>query len=92
MDEQRGFEGAWITPLPHHATENGYTVLRIFEIHHFPKCSCYDPTTKSGGIFAEFILALIRKKVITSEFLLTSRPIEKKLHIVKNTKQLWQWC
>lgn len=42
--------------------------LEIYEVHHFPQRSVYNSATKSGGVFAEFILALIRKKIVTSGF------------------------
>lgn len=68
---QRAFEGAWITPLLHQAIEDGYRALETFEVHPSPIRSVYNPTTKSGGIFADFILAVIRKKIVTSGFLHT---------------------
>lgn len=40
----------------------------MFEVHHFPSRSVHNPTTKYGSIFAEFILALIREKIVTSGF------------------------
>lgn len=65
-DDERVFEKAWLTPLLHQTLANGYKSLDIFEVHNFLQRSVYDLATKSGGIFAKFILALIRKKVISS--------------------------
>lgn len=59
-DSERTFEGAWITPLLWQAIKDGYRVLDVYEVYHFLRRSFYNPATRSGGIFAEFILALIR--------------------------------
>lgn len=68
FEGERFFEVAWVTSLLNQAIEDGYRVLENFEVHHFPRRSAYNPATKSGGIFAEFILALIRKKILISGF------------------------
>lgn len=67
-DDERTFEGAWVTSLLNQALSDGYKILDIFEVHHFPQRSAYDPATNSGGIFAEVILALMRKTIVSSGF------------------------
>ncbi|XP_055339072.1 uncharacterized protein LOC129588733 [Paramacrobiotus metropolitanus] len=67
-DSERMFEGAWTTPMLNQAVLDGYKIVEIFEVHHFGRTSKYNPLTKEGGIFAEFILSLIRKKIVNSGF------------------------
>lgn len=75
---EKAFEGAWITPLLNQAVDDGYTIMGIFEVHHFSRRSVYNPATKCGGIFARFILASIQKKTVYSRFPSTISTDEEK--------------
>ncbi|XP_055345824.1 uncharacterized protein LOC129593479 [Paramacrobiotus metropolitanus] len=81
-DEERELEGAWITPLMEQAVSDGYKISNIFEIHHFEETSQFNPETKDGGIFAQFILDLIRDKIVNSGF---------PAHIVTEEEK-WDYC
>lgn len=48
--------------LNYQALSDGYEVLEVLKLHRYPQRSVYDHATKSGGIFAEFILAMRRKR------------------------------
>jgi len=64
--DAREITGAWITPWLDLAIQHGYKITKIHEIHHFPQSTIYDPETRSGGLHAEFMIDLIKKKIMTS--------------------------
>jgi hypothetical protein len=35
--------------------EKGYVVQRIYEVWHFDETEQYDPKTKTGGLFADYV-------------------------------------
>ena len=61
-DEERCLEGTWCTPEINKAVEKGYKIIKIEEVYHFPNTEEYDPQTKSGGLFAEFINTFLKIK------------------------------
>ncbi|XP_053381796.1 uncharacterized protein LOC128546133 [Mercenaria mercenaria] len=61
-DELRAIVGTYCTPEIEKAIEQGYTLLKIYEVYHFPKTEQYDPTTKTGGIFTEYINTFLKLK------------------------------
>lgn len=91
-DSVRFFEGAWVTPLLPQAIKDGYRVLEKFEVHHFPWRSVYNPATKSGGIPAKFILALIREQIITSGCPSHTATAEEKMAYYKQCRLILQHC
>ena len=40
----------------------GYKLIKIHEIHHFPKTTKYDPHTKKGGLFSGYIDRFLKIK------------------------------
>jgi len=59
---KRSLEGTWCTPEISKAVEKGYKIIKIEEVYHFPNTEEYDPQTKCGGLFAEFINYFLKIK------------------------------
>ena len=61
-DEKRGFVGTWVTDELKKALEKGYELMQIYEIWHFDDVSRYDPTTKTGGLFTNYVNTFLKLK------------------------------
>jgi hypothetical protein len=55
-NEERAFTGTWVTDELKMAVDKGYIVDTIYEIWHFDHVEQYDPRSKTGGIFTEYII------------------------------------
>jgi hypothetical protein len=44
------------------AVEMGYNILEIYEVYHFPRRTEYDPESKRGGLFTEYMNLFLRLK------------------------------
>ena len=55
-DDERSLYGTYVSLELQKAVEMGYVVQRIDSVWHFSRREQYDPTTKTGGLFAEYIL------------------------------------
>ena len=51
------------------ALEKGYVVQRIYEVWHFDETEQYDPKTKTGGLFTDYVSGVRTKTIngVTSE-------------------------
>ena len=67
-DEKRAMTGTFTTPELYLAVENGYKILKYFEVWHYEKSEKYDPETRSGGIFTDYLKLLVKEKVEASGF------------------------
>ena len=54
--------GSWVTEEVYKALELGYKIVKIFEVWHYEEMAMYDPTTKTGGLFVEYINTFLRLK------------------------------
>jgi hypothetical protein len=54
-DEERSLTGTWVTDELKKALEKGYVVQRIYEVWHFDETEQYDPKTKTGGLFTDYV-------------------------------------
>lgn len=61
-DGERAFTGTWVTDEVKKALEKGYQLQKIYEIWNFTVVSQYDPTSKSGGIFTEYVNTFLKIK------------------------------
>ena len=61
-DGERVFRGVWVSEELKKAVELGYTVVKIHEVWHFEESTQYDPETKEGGLFAEYINQFLKVK------------------------------
>jgi hypothetical protein len=54
-DEERSLTGTCVTDELKKALEKGYVVQRIYEVWHFHGTEQYDPKTKTGGLFTDYV-------------------------------------
>ena len=61
-DSKRAIIGTWCTPELQKAVSMGYILLRIYEVWHWENCTQYDPISKKGGLFTEYIDTFLKIK------------------------------
>ena len=61
-DDERSILGTWVTDELNMALSVGYTIEKIFEVWHFDKISRYDQSTKTGGVFTEYVNTFLKVK------------------------------
>ena len=61
-DGERSLRGSWPTPEVLKALEKGYVISNIEIVWHWPEQESYDPETKSGGLFADYIDTFLKIK------------------------------
>ncbi|XP_041351271.1 uncharacterized protein LOC121370216 [Gigantopelta aegis] len=61
-DEERNITGTWCIPEILKAMEKGYQVITVYEVYHWPETTQYNPTTRDGGLFAEYINTFLKLK------------------------------
>ena len=62
QDTDRAFTGTWVTDEVKMAIRKGYTLLSIYEVWNFTDISQYDPVSKSGGIFTNYVNTFLKVK------------------------------
>lgn len=67
-DSERAIVGVWCTPEIMAALAQGFTVLKIYEVYHYPNTAQYDPTTKTGGLFSEQVDLFMKIKAEASGY------------------------
>ena len=67
MDEDRALTGCWTTLKIEKALSLNYKLLKIHEVYHFTETSQYEPHTKSGGIFTDYVNTFLRLKQQASD-------------------------
>ncbi|XP_052795197.1 uncharacterized protein LOC128228116 [Mya arenaria] len=61
-DNEKAFLGTWNTDEVKLALSQGYKIMEIYEVWHFPKISQYDQNSKCGGIFTEYVNTFLKVK------------------------------
>ena len=61
-DVDRCLLGTWCIPELNKAVEKGYTLLRVYEVYHWPERMQYDADTKQGGLFTPYVNAFLKLK------------------------------
>ena len=61
-DKARMFRGVWFSEELKKAVQLGYKIVKFEEVWHFKDSTVYDPQTKTGGIFAEYINTFLKVK------------------------------
>ena len=79
--------GTWVTPEIHKAIELGYIVVKILDIVHYPQSETYDPITKTGGIFTEYVNLFVKGKQEASGFPPGCTTLEQKQNYVEDFYQ-----
>ena len=67
-DDARALVGVWCTPEIQKAVECGYDILKTYEVYHWSESSQYNPTTCTGGLFADFINTFLKVKQEASDW------------------------
>jgi hypothetical protein len=60
--DDRAFVGSWLTEEVKEAVRQGYQILKILGIWHFDRVAQYDPVSKTGGVFTDYINAFLKVK------------------------------
>lgn len=66
-DDERSFIGTYVAEELRVAVQKGYKILCLYEAWEY-QTTIYDPATKSGGIFAEYINTFLKIKTEASGF------------------------
>ena len=66
--DERAFTGTWVTDELKKAIEKGYEIVVVYEVWHFDRIEQYDPATKTGGIFTNYINKFLQMKQEASGF------------------------
>ena len=82
-DEERTLTGTWVTLELHKALQMGYTLTKIHEVWHFDEIARYDPDTKEGGLFAEYVNAFLKMKQEASDWPTWCQTSEQKHQYIK---------
>ena len=61
-DKQRTIEGTWVSLEILEALKQGYKIITIFEVWHYPLSTQYDPITKKGGLFTTYVNLFLKFK------------------------------
>ena len=68
VDEKRIFTGTWAIEELKAALACGYKMVKVYSVFHYPRISVYDPVTKKGGLFTEYMNKMATKKVESSDW------------------------
>ena len=61
-DHERSFVGTWVTDEVKEALSAGYKIMNVYEVWHFSEISQYDPSTKTGGIFTQYVNTFLKQE------------------------------
>ena len=61
-ENDRAITGTWCTPEIEKSLEKGYRILKVYEVWHWVKSTQYDPSSKEGGLFTEYIDTFLKLK------------------------------
>ena len=67
-EAERALMGTWTTAELDKAVELGYRILDKYEAWHYDRVRQYDPSTRSGGVWSEFIDSWMRLKIEASGY------------------------
>jgi hypothetical protein len=67
-EKERSLTGTWVSLEIQKAVELGYKIIKIFEVWHWPQREQYDPLSKEGGLFTEYINMFLKGKQESSGF------------------------
>lgn len=80
--EERAIKGVWVADELRLAIENGYRILKIFEVWEY-QVSQFNPETKIGGIFVEYVNKFMKIKTEASGFPLNCNTLEEKQNYIQ---------
>lgn len=54
-DDERSLTGVWVSEELKVAFQLGYKIVKVYEVWHFDEVAEYNPDTKTGGLFTDYI-------------------------------------
>ncbi|XP_045197429.2 uncharacterized protein LOC123552109 [Mercenaria mercenaria] len=61
-ENDRAITGTWVTDEVKMALSQGYRLLKVYEVWHFDEMAQYDHSTKTGGLFTEYVNTFLKVK------------------------------
>ena len=61
-DSKRAMLGTWCTPELQMAVQKGYIIQKVYEVYHWNETTQYDPSSREGGLFTEYINCFLKIK------------------------------
>jgi hypothetical protein len=61
-ETERSLEGTWVTLEINEAVKQGYKVLTIYEVFHYPESTQFDSKTNQGGLFSSYVNLFLKFK------------------------------
>ena len=61
-EHERPFVGTWVTDEVKEALSAGYKIMNVYEVWHFSEISQYDLSTKTRGIFTQYVNTFLKVK------------------------------
>ena len=68
LDNDRMFTHTYCTPELEVAINMGYTIIQIHEVLHWKETEMYNPVTKQGGLFTQYINTFLKLKQESSGY------------------------
>ena len=68
LDNDRMFTHTYCTPELEVAINMGYTIIQIHEVLHWKETEMYNPVTKQGGLFTQYINTFLKSKQESSGY------------------------
>ena len=68
LDNDRMFTHTYCTPELEVAINTGYTIIQIHEVLHWKESEMYNPVTKQGGLFPQYINTFLKLKQESSGY------------------------
>ena len=68
LDNDRMFTHTYCTPELEVAINMGYTIIQIHEVLHWKESEMYNPVTKQGGLFTQYINTFLKLKQESSGY------------------------
>ena len=87
QDKDRILEGTWITLEVQEALKQGYKIIEIFEVCHYPQTDVYDKSIQSGGLFTEYVDLFLKYKQEASGYPDDVLSDQEKEEYIKNYHQ-----
>lgn len=83
-DKERYLDGTWVSLELQEAVKAGYKIIKIYEIWNWSNTSQYDPITKKGGLFTDYINLFLKCKQEASDYPENVTTEEEKQEYLKN--------
>ena len=83
-DVDRVLDGTWISLEIIEALNQGYKVVKTYEVWHHPDSDIYDHAVKKGGLFTEHVDLFLKYKQEASGFPSNVITEQEKMDYIKN--------